>query len=275
MKPRKSRETAELNADHRQMHPRFCARLSLFVVSHESTVAHEPSKGSLDDPSLGQNSKALNVVRALDHFDLDLGPALLHPILEVLSCITAIDPNLLQLGVPSSDPVEQLLRSVPFRATGRRYQHSQQQTQGINQDVTLSSLDSFAGVVADIAAMAVGFDALTVQDGRGRLLMPLLNNAKADSQCIVEGRPSLIHAPEAKDMVNRLPRGEVGGHLTPGDAALENIEDGIDDPASVGRRSATFFEFRQHGLKKFPLRVGQIGIVGSIFHRPNGGCADN
>src|SRR5436190_22955676 len=109
MKVWESRETAELNADHGQMHPRFCARLSLFVVSHESTVTHEPSEGSLDDPSLGQHRKALNIVGALDHFDLNRGPALLDPVLEIFSRIAAVDPDLAQLGVPSSDPVEQLL----------------------------------------------------------------------------------------------------------------------------------------------------------------------
>src|SRR5260221_4029194 len=275
MKPWESSEAAELNADHGQMNPRFSARFGALVVSYEASLAHQPAKGSLDNPAPGQDRKSLHIVRAFDDLNLDLGPTILDPGLEILSGVAAIDPNLAQLGEPSGGLIEHWLRHVTFGAPGGSHYHSQQQTQGINQHVALSPLDPFACIVADLASVTVGFDALAVEDGGRGLLLPLLSDAHTDSQGVVERGPSLVQAPGAKDVINRLPPRIGRGHLAPRNTSLENLQDGIDDSSPVGRRSAIFFSSRKHGLEELPLRVGQIGIVEGVFHRPNCGSAEN
>jgi predicted ATPase with chaperone activity len=47
----KSCETTELNANQRQVNPRFGAGLGALIVTHEPAMAHEPAKGALDAAS--------------------------------------------------------------------------------------------------------------------------------------------------------------------------------------------------------------------------------
>src|SRR5258707_1603684 len=159
MKPWESSEAAELNADHGQMNPRFSARFGALVVSYEASLAHQPAKGSLDNPAPGQDRKSLHIVRAFDDLNLDLGPTILDPGLEILSGVAAIDPNLAQLGEPSGHLIEHLLRPVTFRATGGSHFHPQQETQRINQPVARSPLDPVSCSLRDVASVGAGLDA--------------------------------------------------------------------------------------------------------------------
>src|SRR6266516_1516392 len=146
-----SRESTQLNPKHREMNPSFSARLRAFVISHKASMSHEPAKGALDNPPARQHRKALGRLRALDDFHFELGPTFLHPGLEVLSRIAAINPNLSHLGEPSCNPLENLLSPVSFRTTGRRDDHAQQQSQSIHQNVPLASVDLFACIKANLA----------------------------------------------------------------------------------------------------------------------------
>jgi hypothetical protein len=50
---------------------------------------------------------------------------------------------------------------------GRSRQHAQHQTQRIDQQMALAPGDFLAGSLADLSAVTIGFDALTVHNGRG------------------------------------------------------------------------------------------------------------
>src|SRR5437762_349620 len=190
-----SRESTQLNTKHCQVNPSFGARLRAFVVSHKASMSHEPANRALDNPPARQYRKALGRFRALDDFHFKLGPTILHPLLKILSCIAAINPNLSHLGEPSCNPLENLLSPVSLRTTGRSHDHAQQQSQGIHQNVPLAPVDLFTGIKADLAPVAVGFDALTVQDGGGGLGPALLIGTNAGAQRVIESRPSVVQAP--------------------------------------------------------------------------------
>src|SRR6185295_9179631 len=141
--------------------------------------------------------------------------------------------------------------------------------------MTLSSLNPFTGVVADFASVTVGFDALAVEDGGRGLLTPALVGAHADSQRIVEGRPSLVQTPGSEDMVDSLPRRVSFRQKPPRDATLENIQNRINHAPALSRSAAELLWSGNHRLQEFPLRVRQVSFVGSDIHRPDSGCAEN
>src|SRR6516225_8924685 len=98
------------------MNPGFTARGGALVVSHKAAVAHQPTKGPLDNPTVGQQGKSLGLVRALDDLYLDLGPMICHPLFKGLACVAPIGPDLSQKGKPSGNLAEQLLGTFSLRA---------------------------------------------------------------------------------------------------------------------------------------------------------------
>ena len=75
--------------------------------------------------------------------------------------------------------------------------------------------------------------------------------------------------PLAKDVLDRLPRREIGRQETPGDAALEDIKDGANNGASVGRRSSALTGLGEHRFEESPRGVGEASVVGSDLQRSN------
>ena len=141
--------------------------------------------------------------------------------------------------------------------------------------MTLSSLDPLAGIVPNLAPMPVRLDALAGQDCRRGLFSSTLFQADAGPEGIVESAPSLVESPSTENMVDSLPTGIGRGEQAPGNSSFENIEDGVDHQSPVRWRSAKLFGFRKHGHEELPLSVGQIGIVGGIFHAPTAGTPQN
>src|SRR6185369_6803233 len=201
-----SRESTQLDTQHRQMNPRFSARHCAFVVSDKSSMPHEPAKRALDNPPTRQYRKALGRFGALDDFYFELGPVIADPLLKCLSGVAAVYPELSQLGEPSSNPLENLLGPVSLRTTSRSHDHAQQQSQGIHQKVPLAAVDLFAGIKANLTPMPVGFDTLAVEDGGGGLVVALLVGTNADAQGVIECRPGVVQAPRAEDVIDRFPR---------------------------------------------------------------------
>ena len=126
-----------------------------------------------------------------------------------------------------------------------------------------------------LAAVPVRFDALAVENGGAGLFVAALGRPHTDAQGVVESGPGVIPTPLAENVVDSLARPKTLGQQPPGDAALEHIEDGVDDATAVGGRTTELFRFRQHGLEKLPLRVGEIGFVRGDIHRLDCGCADS
>src|SRR6266487_3240345 len=270
-----SRESPQLNTKHRQMNPSFRARLGAFVISHKASMAHEPTKRALNNPPARQYRKALGRCGALDDLHFELRPVIADPLLKGLPAVSAVDPELSQLGEPSCDLLQNLLSPFSLRTTGRGHDHAQQQSQGIHQNVPLASVDLFAGIKPNLAPVAVGFDALAIQYGGARLGITLFIVTNAGAQDIMESRPGAVQAPRAEDVIDGLPRRILFWQKPPGNATFEDIQDRIDHAPAIGRRSATLFGFRKHRLKKLPLSVGEFGFVGSDIHRPDSGCAES
>ena len=73
-----------------------CASVQAFSVLGEPAAPVQPGGGSLHDPALGQDGKALGRIRPLDDLRLDVAQGPGKPGLELRACIAAIG---IQLGV--------------------------------------------------------------------------------------------------------------------------------------------------------------------------------
>src|ERR1039457_1930416 len=84
----------------------------------------------------------------------------------------------------------------------------------------------------------------------------------------------MVVNPLPEDMVHGFPMGKVGGQIAPGTAALDQIQDGINDAPPILGWASAFGGFGQHRFEVSPLGVGEVGIVRSDFHRPTGAAAN-
>ena len=135
--------------------------------------------------------------------------------------------------------------------------------------MTLAAFDVFGRVAAHGATVGIGFDALAVEHGGGGAATLAVRWPLERPQPIVERPPGVIAAPLAENVTDGFPRWEVGGQQPPGDAAFEDIKDGVDNGAPVGGRSSALAGLGEHGFDEGPLGVGEAGVVGSDFHRSN------
>ena len=148
-----------------------------FVVPVSSTgqaLAHptapaEPRECSFDHPSSRQHSKTMAVPGALYNLER---PACQGPDpLDQLSSIASIGPDQPHAGKPPYQFIDDQLRPIPILDIGRMHHHRQQQPHGIYNDMSLSTVDLLASVIATrppfsvvltdwlsiIAALGVGF----------------------------------------------------------------------------------------------------------------------
>jgi hypothetical protein len=204
MKAEESRQSAELNADHGDIDPRFGAGLGSLVIADQSPLAHQPAEGAFHHPAAWQDFEARGVIGAFDDRDRQLGPQPPDPAGECFAGVATIHPQAAQPGKPAQDPAQHLLRTIAFGGAGRGHSHAEHQPRGVHQQMALAAFDPFGGVIAN-----------------GAFERPLPEN-----------------------MVDRLPSREIGGEITPRAATLDDLQDGIYDAPPVNGWASTFGKHR-------------------------------
>lgn len=131
---------------HGQVNHCFAAFRECLVVLAQTTITTEPSKGSLDDPALGQNLKAGRIGAAFD--DLQDPVAQLAGPVDQSARVAPIGPNQLEPGELPHQLGQHQLGPVAVLEIGGMHDDGQKQAQGVYNDVPLASLDLLAGVVA-------------------------------------------------------------------------------------------------------------------------------
>ena len=81
------------------------------MVADEAAVTHEPAEGAFDDPAVGEELEALGRVGAFDDLDIQLRAETAHPVGELLSGISTVDPELAQPREPKEQRSEQQHRA--------------------------------------------------------------------------------------------------------------------------------------------------------------------
>ena len=268
MNDEESSQTAELNADHRDINPRYGAGLGGFVIAHKSALVHQPAEGALHHPAARQDFEAFGRVGAFNDLDGQFGTETFDPLGKGLARIATIYPQDTQPGEPAQDAPQKYLGSVAFGDVGWGHNHAEHQPQRIHQQMPLAAFDPFAGVITHGAAVTRRLHTLTVQN-RGRGPAALVVGAPHErAQGIVEGGPLVVERPSPEDMINGFPRRKVGGQIAPRAATFDDIEDGIQDAPSVGGRASALGGFGKHRFEVSPLGVGEVGFVYGVFHAP-------
>ncbi len=112
----------------------------------QPTAPAEPRECSFDHPSSRQHLKVVAVPGALDNLER---PACQGPDpLDQLSSIASIGPDQPHAGKPPYQFIDDQLRSISILDIGRMHHHRQQQPHGIYNDVSLSTVDLLASVIA-------------------------------------------------------------------------------------------------------------------------------
>ena len=141
--------------NHCYVDPRLRCIGQGLVVLAQPTAPAEPRECSLDHPSSGQYLKLMAVPGTFHNFKR---PACQGPDpLDQLSAIACIGPDQSQTGKPPYHFVYDQLRSISVLNISRMYHHGQQQPYGIHYDVSLSTVDLLASIIATRPSFSVVF----------------------------------------------------------------------------------------------------------------------
>ena len=121
-------------------------RVAAFVLSGQASASGDPGVGALDDPASGQDAETFLSGRFGDDLDVDteafgaVGEGVLVP---------GVDPHLLKVRASLLAHRFGQHREPAGVVRDRRGgdHHVDDQTQGVDQDVTLASVDALAGVI--------------------------------------------------------------------------------------------------------------------------------
>ncbi len=141
----------------------------MFVIFAESARAAEPSKGSFDDPASGQDLEAMECFRMLDNFQpgATAGTQGPHPLDERASVAT-VGPDAPQPPVTLPQGCEQQSGAIAILHIGRMHADQEDQSQGVDQRMSLSSRHLLASIVSANSALFSCSHALRVENRSGR-----------------------------------------------------------------------------------------------------------
>ena len=268
MNDAESSQSAELDSYHRDINPSLGAGLCGFVIADQPPLTHQPTKGALHDPAMGQYFKAGEIIRTFDDLDVQFWAESLDALGERFPGVTTSHPQNAQPGEPAQYLAQEHLGSGAFGDVSRGHGHAEHQPKSIHQQMAFAAFDPLAGVISNRTAGTGGFDALTVQNRDRRPAALAVSFPHEDAQGVVERGPQMVVHPLPEDMIHGFPMGKVAGQITPRATTLDQIQDGIDDPPPIHQRASAFGWFGQHRFEVSPLGIGKTGLIYGAFHAP-------
>ena len=140
----------------------------MFVVFAQPTGPTEPGKGAFDDPAARQELEVGKLGAVFDDFQSGTAARtqLAHPP-DQCARITAVGPNAAQPTETVTQGGEQQAGAVAVLQVGRMHADQENQSQGIDQKVSLSSCHLLASIVAANSSLLSCAHALRVEDRSG------------------------------------------------------------------------------------------------------------
>ena len=132
-----------------------------------------------------------------------------------------------------------------------------------------------ARIVAHLAAMGIGANGLAVQHCRRRFEISAILGAHQGAQGVIQKLPGAVPAPLPKAVEDRLPAGVGLRQEPPGTAALDQIEDGVEQRAQRSGWSAQALARRKEWFDQLPLLLSEVRVVGRAFHRPDSAARES
>ena len=212
--------------NHCYVDPRLRCIGQGLVVLAQPTAPAEPRECSLDHPSSGQHLKLMAVPGTFHNFKR---PACQGPDpLDQLSGIACIGPDQSQTWKPPYHFVYDQLRSISVLNISRMYHHGQHQPYGIHYDVSLSTVDLLASIIATRPPFSVVFtDWLSMMAALGVGLLPSASRtAGAESH----GLFPTFHPSSTCGSICTLsvPGGQIVREHPPWASAPKHIQDAVE-----------------------------------------------
>lgn len=123
--------------------------------------------------------------------------------------------------------------------------------------------------------MCIGANGLAVQNRRRRFEILAILGSYQRTQGVIEKEPGVVAAPLPKAVENRLPAWEGLWKQPPGTAALDQIEDGVEQRAERSGWPAHALARRKEWFDQSPLLLGEVRVVGRILHRPDSAARES
>ncbi len=122
--------------------------VAVLPILGEAATSIEPADGSLDDPALRLDDKALRIVATADDLGHEVGHDIGDAVGEDRPGIGAVREQLAQKGELSEQSGQQQHATIAVLYVGSGDQGVQQQPEPVDQDVAFLPLDQLAGVKA-------------------------------------------------------------------------------------------------------------------------------
>ena len=163
-----------------------------FVVLGETPKVTEPGESAFDDPALGQHHEAMRVDSVHDvGGEFAVARQRRHPV-EEASGVIAVYEDGLQPAKLEQKRLQQF-RSVAVLQSGLMHHATQNQPEGIHQEMPFSSADFLARIEAALSGLANHLNALAVDDRSGRgFFLPAFSRTRSRSVAL-----SCCHTPSA------------------------------------------------------------------------------
>ena len=158
--------------DHRDKDHRLAAGQG-FVVFAVATVTSQPSEGSFHDPPFGQDLEPRRIGAPFDDLQTPAAPQIYNPV-QPLPSVAAIGPHQPQPTPTWTQPLQHQPGPSTVLNIGRVNHDHQDQSQRVNDDMSLAPVDFLPRVVAATAPLfsVVLTDGLSIMAAEGVGFLP-------------------------------------------------------------------------------------------------------
>jgi site-specific DNA recombinase len=211
---------------------------------------------------------------ATDDLDHIASLRLRQPAPEVMIVVLPVGPDLLQAGlVLGGQSAQDLRRDRAVVGRGYAHQDHHQQTQGVDDEMTLPPGDLLAPVVPPTVGDLGGLDRLAVDAPGAGVGVTTLGHAELLPQGVEDLLPGAVGLPLGEVVIHRaLGRQVVREHVPLAPRACE-VEDRVEDLPHVDFPRPSYPVDGDQRLDDRPLIVAQIGGVG-LTHRGMSCCRE-
>ena len=254
-------ETSQHEANHRQINDGFAGQGLAFVVPSESAGTPEPTERSLHYPAPWQHLEGMQVA-TLHDFDGATPQFACQP--QQGAGIATVGPDMFDSAASllTEEGRQQLLGAIAILDIGGQYSDQEQQAKGVDQDMSLASINLFSGVVAPLVAAFGALDTLAVDDGRTGLGLASFDHTHLLPQMGVNRHPQTGALPEPEIVVSGAPGSKVLWHIAPLTASLDDIEDCVEQLAEgVLAWPALLVGLGETIVDELPFAVSQIRCI--------------
>lgn len=234
-----------------------------FVVLAMPSTASVPGVGSLHDPAFFQGDEAFRSLGTHLHLDSPPGTMFGHPLLKMVIAILVVAEDRLQSRqLFRRNQGKQLGRSDAVVDARGGDQHGDEQSQRIDQQMSLPALDFLPAVVASLFPADLGrLRRLTVDARRAGRRFLSRRDAHLASQSVDQPLPRAVVAPLGEVPVRRALGGQIVRQHVPLATAAVDVQNRVDylTEVDLARTSEAVRSFRrQPRRKQTPLLFRQV-----------------